>query len=125
MRQREPRHHEGGTNVHSDRLVEIGDRIILGHGVIEENPGIVYHDMELFEFPDREIDAFLRRVFFRDVGAERERFAAAVADRFRHVLDRIARQPAHNHARTFPRELVDNLFTDPGASTGHNRHFSL
>ena len=51
-------------------------RIIRGHGVIEENAGVVYQDIELFECPDREIDALFRRVFFRDIGAERERFAA-------------------------------------------------
>ena len=125
MRQRESGHHEGRTNIHSNRLIEIGDRIILRHRVIEKDAGVVHQHIELFEFFDCDIDALLRDAFLGNIAAERDRFAPLIADRLCHVLDRIARQSTHHHLRAFPRELVRDRFTDAGAGAGHDRHLTL
>jgi hypothetical protein len=123
--QRETRHHKCRANVHPNCFIEIGDRVILGHRVIEKNAGVVNQHIEPLKFFDAEIDALPGRMFLRNISAKSERFAAMVANRLRDIFDGIVRQSAYNYARSFLRELMCNGFADAGARSGHDRHLFL
>ena len=125
MRQRKPRHQKRRPNIHPDCLIEILDRIILCHRVIEKNACVINEHIEALKFFNGKIDALFRGAFLGNIAGECDRFPFVLADCFGHVLDWIVRQPAYDDARAFFGKLVRDPLTDPRASACNNRHFLL
>jgi hypothetical protein len=125
MRQREACHHKRRANVHPDRLIEILDRIILRHRVIQKNACVINQHVEPLKFFNGQINTLFRGAFLGNIAGERDGFSFVVADCFDHILNRIVRQPTYDDASAFRGKLVRDRLADPRACPCNDRHFLL